>query len=139
MHDGHAFIVADAAETHGMRVFDLTRLRGVTAPQAYIADNVYVDIDSAHNLAIDEASGFAYVVGADGPGGCDHGLHMVDVGTPVNPLFAGCHSAVDTHDTHCLVYRARIPITPATSAASCSATRRMSRASTYRRGPMYST
>jgi len=105
VHDGHALIVADAAGAHGMQVFDLTRLRGVTAPQTYAADNVYVDIGSAHNLAIDEESGFAYAVGAEGPGGCDHGLHMIDVRTPVNPMFAGCHTAVDTHDTQCVVYR----------------------------------
>ena len=36
----HAFIVADGAGPHGMQVFDLTRLRGVAAPQVFAADAV---------------------------------------------------------------------------------------------------
>ena len=31
----HAFVVADGAGTHGMQVFDLTRLRGVASPQTF--------------------------------------------------------------------------------------------------------
>ena len=29
---------------------------------------------------------------------------MIDISTPVNPLFAGCHANVDTHDAQCVVY-----------------------------------
>lgn len=97
----HAYIVADNVGLHGMQVFDLTRLRSITGPQMLSADAVYGDFGSAHNIAINEDSGFAYVVGSDT---CDGGLHMIDLATPVNPLFAGCHRSADTHDTQCVVY-----------------------------------
>jgi len=101
VYQDHAYVVADNAGAHGMQVFDLTRLRGVTTPQDFAADAVYGDFGNAHNVAINEASGFAYAVGTNTCGG---GLHMIDITTPVNPLFAGCHSSADTHDTHCVVY-----------------------------------
>ena len=98
----HAYVVADGAGAHGMQVFDLTRLRGATGPQTFAADIRYSDFEHAHNLAIDEATGFAYAVSTDTCGG---GLHMVDINTPNNPIFAGCHDASTTHDTHCVVYQ----------------------------------
>jgi choice-of-anchor B domain-containing protein len=96
----HAYVVADNAGAHGMQVFDLTRLRGVMAPRTFSANNVYRDFATAHNIAINEATGFAYAVGTNT---CSGGLHMIDITTPNNPMFAGCHLA-DTHDTQCVVY-----------------------------------
>lgn len=101
MYQDHAYIVADAAGPHGMQVFNLARLRGLTAPQAFLPDMVYGDFENAHNIAIDEATGFAYAVGTNTCGG---GLHMIDIRTPNNPLFAGCHALSETHDTQCLLY-----------------------------------
>ena len=102
VHEDHAYIVADGAGAHGMQVFDLTRLRGVTAPQAWLPDLVYGDFQNAHNLAINEQSGFAYAVGTNTCGG---GLHMIDLADPGNPMFAGCHLVTpDTHDAQCVVY-----------------------------------
>ena len=98
----HAYIVADGAGAHGMQVFDLTRLRGLAAPQTFSADVVYGDFANAHNVAINEDSGFAYVVGTDT---CNEGLHMIDITTPINPIFAGCHSLFETHDTQCVNYQ----------------------------------
>jgi len=98
----HAYVVADAAGTHGMQVFDLTRLRTGGTGQTFAADMVYGDFGSAHNLAIDETSGFAYIVGSNTCGG---GLHMVDIRQPLNPMFAGCHSVNgETHDAQCVAY-----------------------------------
>jgi choice-of-anchor B domain-containing protein len=101
VYQDHAYIVADNASAHGMQVFDLTRLRGQVAPQTFSADVIYGDFGSAHNVAINEDSGFAYAVGSDTCGG---GLHIIDISTPNNPLFAGCHSADYTHDTQCVLY-----------------------------------
>ena len=98
----HAYIVADNAGAHGMQIFDLRRLRGVSVSETFSADAVYDGFRHAHNLAIDEAAGFAYAVGTDNCGG---GLHIMDIRTPNNPLFAGCHDTVRTHDTQCVVYR----------------------------------
>ena len=98
----HAFVVADGAGTHGMQVFDLTRLRGVASPQTFMADTVYVNFENAHNLAINEASGHAYVAGTSDCGG---GLHIVDISIPNNPMFAGCHADAEAHDTQCVLYQ----------------------------------
>ncbi len=104
----HAFIVADGAGEHGMQVFDLARLRTLTgAPQTLAPDLVYNGApgnrpNSTHNIALNEATGFAYLVGSDD---CAGGLHMVDVREPQSPAFAGCFSADGyTHDTQCVLY-----------------------------------
>jgi len=102
VYQDHAYIVADNAGSHGMQVFDLTRLRGMTASQTFAADMVYGDFENAHNLAINEDTGFAYAVGTNT---CSGGLHIIDIRTPINPMFAGCLSDADTHDTQCIVYR----------------------------------
>ncbi len=102
VYEDHAFIVADGAGAHGMQVFDLTRLRGLSAPQIFSPDAAYSDFANAHNLAINEESGYAYVVGTNT---CGQGLHMIDISVPLNPLFAGCHAAFDTHDTQCVDYQ----------------------------------
>ena len=97
----HAYVVADSAGAHGMQVFDLTRLRDAVPSETFMPDIVYVDFENAHNIAIDEDTGFAYAVGTNT---CGHGLHIIDIRTPSNPLFAGCHSTASTHDTQCVVY-----------------------------------
>ena len=101
VYGDHAYVVADAAGAHGMQVFDLTRLREVSAAQDWEADVVYGDFTHAHNLAVNERTGFAYAVSTDT---CGHGLHMIDLSVPNNPMFAGCHDTVRTHDTQCVLY-----------------------------------
>src|SRR5690606_38153284 len=60
----HAFIVADAAGTHGMQVFDLRRLRDVADPPVVFDEtNLYFGFEEAHNIAINEATGYAYATG----------------------------------------------------------------------------
>lgn len=99
----HAYIVADNVSNHGIQVFDLTRLRAVeNAPATFTADAHYTEFNSAHNLHINEQTGFAYAVGGDT---CDGGLHMVDINKPQSPAFAGCFSGDGyTHDVQCVVY-----------------------------------
>ncbi len=108
----HAFIVADGAGEHGMQVFDLTRLREVTEPETFAADALYTGIASSHNVAINEETGFAYLVGSSGEESCGGGSHMVDINDPLNPVFAGCFAHPNTgrrgtgnsHDTQCVIY-----------------------------------
>ena len=97
----HAYIVADGAGAHGMQVFDLKRLRNASGTQKFSEDVLYDGFENSHNLAINEATGFAYAVATNTCGG---GLHMINIKTPNNPLFAGCHDTVHTHDTQCVVY-----------------------------------
>ncbi len=98
----YAFIVSEA-NGHGMQIFDLTRLRSVVSPPVtFTSDAIYTGIGDAHNIVADEASGFVYAVGA---GSCAGGLHMIDVNTPLTPIFAGCYSDDGyTHDAQCVVY-----------------------------------
>lgn len=95
----HAFIVSEATN-HGMQVFDLTQLGNVTSPPVTFGETAhYNDMASAHNVVINEDSGYAYIVGASGKNSCSGGLHMVDIRNPTNPSFAGCFSADGyTHD-----------------------------------------
>ena len=109
----HAFVVADGAGQHGMQIFDLTQLRDVTEPQEFEATAMYNGIASSHNVAINEETGFAYLVGSsDGGETCGGGSHMVDINDPLNPVFAGCFAHPNTgrrntgnsHDTQCVIY-----------------------------------
>ncbi len=102
----HAFIVSEASN-HGVQVFDLTQLRGMTSPTTFSETAHYDGIGSSHNIAINEETGFAYIVGAGGgsESGCSGGLHMVDIQDPENPTFAGCFSQDGyIHDVQCVVY-----------------------------------
>ncbi len=120
-HD-HAFIVSEARD-HGMQVFDLAHLRGLTADpdRRFTADARYTGVTNVHNLVINEATGFAYAVGAtsrgaDLPASCSApGFHAINIQDPVHPTFAACFSDVDkdaspvtapgyTHDGQCIVY-----------------------------------
>ncbi len=111
----HAYIVADGAGEHGVQVFDLRRLRDVAAePVTFEADFVYRGIHSAHNIAVNEETGFAFSVGSSGGGEtCGGGLHMMDLEDPGHPVFAGCFADPSTgrgstgysHDAQCVIYR----------------------------------
>ncbi|MFQ5570181.1 MAG: choice-of-anchor B family protein [Rhodothermales bacterium] len=119
VYNDHAFIVADGARAHGMQIFDLTQLRAVANPPVIFAETAhYAAFSSAHNVVINEDTGFAYVVGANSGGAnsggetCGGGLHMVNIQDPVNPFFVGCFQDESTgragtgytHDAQCVVY-----------------------------------
>lgn len=98
----HLFVVSDDTLGHGMQVFDLTRLRDANPPEEFTHDKVYSQFGTAHNIAINEDSGFAYVVGSDT---CDGGLHMVEINDPKSPQNAGCFNDDGyTHDVQCVDY-----------------------------------
>lgn len=95
VYDNHAFITSET-RPHGMQIVDLLRLPEVV-PVAH-----YSDFTSAHNIVINEASGYAYVVGTTT---CNGGLHIVDIRTPTAPRFAGCFGDEGyTHDAQCVIY-----------------------------------
>ncbi|NNF58443.1 MAG: choice-of-anchor B family protein [Rhodothermaceae bacterium] len=108
VYQNYAFVVSEASG-HGMQVFDLTQLRGLSedSNRDFTEDVLYTGtgsntVGSAHNIAINEDTGFAYIVGAND---CAGGLHMVDIQSPTSPIFAGCFSADGyTHDVQCVTY-----------------------------------
>jgi choice-of-anchor B domain-containing protein len=115
VYQNHVFVVSDGSGAHGMQVFDLTRLRGQDGsnPPTFDADTHYDQIASAHNIVINEETGFAYSVGSSAGGEtCGGGLHMINIQDPKNPTFAGCFQDMTTgrqrtgysHDAQCVVY-----------------------------------
>jgi choice-of-anchor B domain-containing protein len=115
VYENHAYIVADGSGPHGMQVFDLTRLLDVDGdPVTFTTTAFYDNIASAHNIVINEETGFAYAVGASmGGETCGGALHMIDIRDPRNPTFAGCFADTETgrqktgytHDAQCVIYR----------------------------------
>ena len=111
----HAYIVADGAGPHGMQVLDLNQLLDVEGePVTFTPTAFYDRIASAHNIVINEETGFAYAVGASmGGETCGGALHMIDIRDPRNPTFAGCFADTETgrqktgytHDAQCVIYR----------------------------------
>ncbi|NNE69002.1 MAG: choice-of-anchor B family protein [Rhodothermales bacterium] len=110
----HAFIVADGAGAHGMQVLDLRQLRDLQdTPVQFEPTAFYDGIASAHNIVINEETGYAYTVGnSSGGETCGGGLHMIDIREPANPQFVGCftHTGTNnsgggaTHDAQCITY-----------------------------------
>lgn len=114
VYKNHAYIVADGAGPHGMQVFDLTQLRNVLKPPVRFEETAHYDrIHSAHTIAINEKSGFAYPTG-NSMGGetCGGALHMIDIRDPARPKFAGCYADPTTgrartgytHESQCVIY-----------------------------------
>jgi len=115
VYQNHAYIVSEATG-HGVQVFDLTGLRDVapSAMPATFEETAHYDgISAAHNIVINEASGYAYSVGSNGGGEtCGGGLHMIDIRNPEQPTFAGCFADSNTgnagtgysHDAQCVMY-----------------------------------
>ncbi|MCY4160128.1 MAG: choice-of-anchor B family protein [Bacteroidetes bacterium] len=114
VYSDHAYIVADGAQQHGVQVFDLNQLREVeNEPITFQETALYTGIASAHNIVINEETGFGYVVGASGGGEtCGGGLHMLDLRDTPNVEFAGCFADPNTgrrntgysHDAQCVIY-----------------------------------
>jgi choice-of-anchor B domain-containing protein len=99
--NNHAYIVSEATD-HGLQVFDLTRLRGKTESKVYTADVWMQDFSTAHNIAINEDTGYAYVVGSNLYEG---GPVFIDINIPDQPVIVGGYSEESyTHDAQIVVY-----------------------------------
>jgi choice-of-anchor B domain-containing protein len=99
-----AFIVSEA-RGHGMQIFDLKQLKTIntcSSTRKFTPTTLYTEFGSAHNLVINEDSGFAYAVGTTT---CKAGLHIVNIRNPVLPVFAGCYGEDGyVHDAQCVNY-----------------------------------
>jgi choice-of-anchor B domain-containing protein len=113
-YKNYALIVSDGSgDHHGIQIFDLTRLRNVTTPKHFNED-AHFDAGSIHDIAVNEATGFAYAVGtASGGERCSGGSLMIDIKQPLKPKFVGCFADAGTgrarggysHDIQCVVYK----------------------------------
>ena len=102
VYNNHAFVVSEASG-HGMQVFDLTRLRNVSNPPVtFTEDAHFAGFGSAHNIVINEATGYAYAVGANTYSG---GPHFINIQDPLNPVDEGGYSGSGyTHDAQVVIY-----------------------------------
>lgn len=102
VHADHAYIVSEEFD-HGLQVFDLTQLRGLSGPPVTFTLTAHrAQFGSAHNVAVDEASATLIVVGANTGSG---GPIFYDLSDPAAPVFESQYSGDGyTHDAHCVVY-----------------------------------
>ncbi|HEX6239297.1 MAG TPA: choice-of-anchor B family protein [Polyangiales bacterium] len=103
----HAIIVAEARD-HGLQIFDLKRLGKEPSTTPLVATARYTGtasavVGNAHDVVVNEESGFIYIVGARSCGGA---LHMVDFRDPTKPKFVGCGPNNGyIHDAQCVTYK----------------------------------
>lgn len=103
VYKNHAFIVSEA-NNHGIQVFDLTRLRSVVnAPQDFTPDAHYTGIGSAHNIVINEDSGYIYPVGTSRSGTYAGGPIFLNAQNPLNLVEEGGYPGY-SHDSHVVTY-----------------------------------
>jgi len=116
VYNNTMYIVSEQG-MHGLQVFDLTRLRSIQDfPAEFREDYLYTRFGNAHNIAINEETGYAYVIGSTTGEICaeNGGLHIVNLHeNPLQPTYAGCHVEPEAggvirdgyiHDTHCVIY-----------------------------------
>jgi len=114
VYDNHAYIVADfsggtaSERAHGMQVLNLMMLDSIDRPAAMISPltftptTTYHGFANAHNLAINEETGYAYAVGSNTFSG---GLHTVNIQDPDAPVGAGGYGGDGyNHDTNVVLY-----------------------------------
>tara|TARA_Y100000389_G_scaffold91779_1_gene88377 strand:+ start:2807 stop:4060 length:1254 start_codon:yes stop_codon:yes gene_type:complete len=101
VYENHAFIVSEAPE-HGLQVFDLTRLRLIDEFQIFTSDARLTDFGNAHNIWINQESGYAYVFGSELYQG---GPLFINITNPINPQVEGGYADDSyTHDAHIVNY-----------------------------------
>lgn len=102
VYNNHAFVVSEAGG-HGMQVFDLTRLRSVPSPPVTFTEDAHFGgFGSAHNIVINEDTGYAYPVGANDFNG---GPIFINIQDPLNPIAEGGYSMDSySHDAQIVTY-----------------------------------
>jgi choice-of-anchor B domain-containing protein len=105
VYGSHAFIVSEAAN-HGMQVFDLKRLRNVlNPPENFTTDTHFTEFGSAHNIVINEESGYAYIVGASRNSTYGGGPIFINIQDPINPVIeGGFREGGYSHDAQVITY-----------------------------------
>ncbi len=101
-YNNYVFIVSEDSG-HGIQIFDLTRLRNVVnPPEIFTEDAHYSGFGGAHNIAINEESGYAYGLGTNTHNG---GPHFVNIQNPLNPIGEGGYAGEGySHDAQVVIY-----------------------------------
>ena len=111
VYNDHAYIVSEAQD-HGLQVFNLSKLRGIESKQIFSADYIDNSFGQAHNIAINEDLGYAYIAGScyDPPCKSDRsnskGLYVFDLSNPLNPeVVTELPSFGYSHDAQIVTYK----------------------------------
>jgi choice-of-anchor B domain-containing protein len=120
VYKNYAFIVSDANGNHGMQIFDLKRLRTLTGSPAVTYSKTQADGNlfwdgtgtsrkgSAHNIVINETTGYAYILGSQGfnsGGPIVVKLDNNDNGIPNDPVVVKLYSTLGyCHDAEVVIY-----------------------------------
>ena len=111
VYNNHVFIVSEATE-HGLQIFNLSKLRGVESKQVFSADYIDNSFGNAHNIAINEDLGYAYIAGSCYDTQCkldrsnSKGLYVFDVSNPLNPeVVTESPSFGYSHDAQIVTYK----------------------------------
>jgi len=111
VYNDHVYIVSEA-QGHGLQVFNLSKLRGVESKQVFSADYIDNSFGQAHNIAINEDLGYAYIAGScyDPPCKLDRsnskGLYIFDLKNPLAPeVVTELPSFGYSHDAHIVTYK----------------------------------
>ena len=79
VYNDHVYIVSEAGD-HGLQVFNLANLRGIDSEQVFSANYTDKSFGQAHNIAINEDSGYAYIAGAR-----TKGIYALNLSNPLAP------------------------------------------------------
>lgn len=118
--DDFAYVVSESPG-HGVKVFDLRRLRTLGAapvtPFPLAFSSAYLVDGTAHNVVLEPDTDTLYVVGSgqvlgtgsvctlNGEPTDNAGLHAIDVRNPLTPVYQGCYAGDGyIHDAQCAVY-----------------------------------
>ena len=109
VYNNYAFIIADnntGEDSHGMQVFDLMRLRNVAnPPETFTADTHFTGFGRAHNIVINEDSGYAYIVGGNRNSTYAGGPIFINIQNPMSPVIEGGFGAGGySHDAQVVTY-----------------------------------
>ncbi|GLZ27848.1 hypothetical protein Lesp02_00380 [Lentzea sp. NBRC 105346] len=103
VHNNTAYIISDNNGSHGLQIFDLTKLRTVTSPPVtFSADARDTAFTRAHTVSVNAQTGYLYV---NGSSTCSGGPRMYNLANRLAPAFVGCVSGDGySHDSTAVVY-----------------------------------
>lgn len=102
VYGDYAFVVSEAGG-HGMQVLNLNdAIQGDGGPALQMLPSAHFDgFGNAHNIAMNESTGYAYPIGTNEASG---GLLMINVQDPLNPVLEGTWDESYVHDAQVVIY-----------------------------------
>ena len=98
----YAYIVSEASD-HGLQIVRMPNLMGLPTDEVTTIspDGYYDGFGNAHNIMINEETGYAYPIGTNTFNG---GLHVLNLVNPLDPVLVGAYEGAYSHDIHPIVY-----------------------------------